>query len=190
MSLTAEFLKSAFQEALNFEDYLATGDAEQRKRWQEIYMAATLNDKQKELLDGFVRQMNVLVVSGIWCGDCVEQCPLLMRIAEGSDNIHLRFLDRDANAELRDQVAINTGARVPVALFLAEDYALCSWYGDRSLNRYRHLAQKQMGAACSTGLFVPDAEELALTLADWLNEFERIQLMLRLSTRLRNKHQD
>jgi len=73
---------------------------------------------------------------------------------------------------------------------MAEDFALCSWYGDRSLTRYRRLAQRQLGPACSTGLFVPDEQELALTLTDWMNEFERIQLMLRLSTRLRQKHQD
>jgi hypothetical protein len=37
---------------------------------------------------------------------------------------------------------------------------------------------------------VPDAEETAATLQDWLDEFERVQLMLRLSTRLRQKHGD
>ena len=74
--------------------------------------------------------------------------------------------------------------------FLAEDFVPCSWYGDRSLNRYRAIAQKQLGAACSTGLFLPDQSELPLTLQDWLDEFERIQLMLRLSTRLRQKHND
>jgi len=26
--------------------------------------------------------MKVLILSGIWCGDCVQQCPLLVRLAE------------------------------------------------------------------------------------------------------------
>jgi hypothetical protein len=33
-------------------------------------------------------------------------------------------------------------------------------------------------------------DELAATLQDWLNEFERVQLLLRLSGRLRQKHDD
>jgi len=34
------------------------------------------------------------------------------------------------------------------------------------------------------------ADELNATLQDWLNEFERVQLLLRLSTRLRQIHGD
>ena len=79
---------------------------------------------------------------------------------------------------------------MPVAIFLAEDFEFCSALGDRTLNRYRALAQSQLGASCQIGIAPPSADELAGTLADWVNEFERIQLMLRLSPRLRRKHND
>ena len=85
---------------------------------------------------------------------------------------------------------INGGDRVPVTLFLAEDFEFCSAFGDRSLSRYRALARKQLGAACPTGIGGPDTDELTATLQDWLDEFERIQLMLRISPRLRQKHGD
>jgi hypothetical protein len=77
-----------------------------------------------------------------------------------------------------------------VALFLAEDFELCSIYGERSLNRYRSMASTQLGASCPIGIAAPDVDELGATLADWLNEFERMQLLLRLSPRLRRRHND
>jgi hypothetical protein len=43
-------------------------------------------------------------------------------------------------------------------------------------------------AACPLPIAAPERDELSATLQDWLNEFERIQLMLLLSTRLRLKH--
>ncbi|MBN1766616.1 MAG: thioredoxin family protein [Sedimentisphaerales bacterium] len=190
MPFTPDFLKDVFNQAKDWDGYLATGTDELQNRWQDVYNAAGLTQEQHALLQSFVRQMNVLVMSGIWCGDCVEQCPLLARIAQASPKINLRFIDREARPDLRDNLIINTGTRVPVVLFMAEDFAFCSWYGDRTLNRYRLMARKQLGAACSTGLFIPDKEELAVTLADWLGEFERIQLMLRLSTRLRQQYSD
>ena len=52
------------------------------------------------------------------------------------------------------------------------------------------MASRQLGAACPTGIAAPAADEVAATLADWLGEVERIQLMLRLSGRLRQKHGD
>jgi thiol-disulfide isomerase/thioredoxin len=187
----ASFLAHKFGAALPYERYLATGTDEQRRRWQQTYAVAHLTAEQKHLVAGFTREMKVLIVSGIWCGDCVQQCPLLVRIAEANPTrIEVRLLDRDEHRDLTEQVRINGGDRVPVALFLAEDHELCVVFGDRTLNRYRALAAKQLGPSCPTGIVLPGAEELVATIQDWLNEFERVQLMLRLSARLRQKHQD
>ena len=114
----------------------------------------------------------------------------MQRIAEGNPGkIDLRFVDRDVHRDLTDRVRINGGDRVPVALFLAEDHELCAIFGDRTLQRYRALAARQLGPSCPTGIVAPDKDEMAATLQDWLDEVERVQLMLRLSARLRQKHQ-
>lgn len=62
--------------------------------------------------------------------------------------------------------------------------------GDRTVSRYRALARSRLGAMCPTGIFAPEQGEVDATLADWLNEIERVQLMLRLTPRLRQKYQD
>jgi thiol-disulfide isomerase/thioredoxin len=187
----ADFLASKFAAALPYPRYVQTGTAEQQRRWQQLYDAARLTPGQAALVNGFVRDMKVLVISGIWCGDCVQQCPLLERIARANPaRVDLRLLDRDEHRDLSDKVRINAGDRVPVALFLAEDHELCAVHGDRTLNRYRALAARQLGPSCPTGLVLPGEDEMAATLQDWLNEFERVQLMLRLSARLRQKHGD
>ena len=189
--MNASYLSEQFSKALTYDRYLATGTAEQQRRWNDVYNAARLTRDQLQVTAGFSRQMKVLILSGIWCGDCVQQCPLLVRIAEARpDLIELRLLDRDLHRDLTEQVHINAGDRVPVALFLAEDFELCSIEGDRTLSRYRALARKQLGAACPTGIGGPDPDEVGHTLQDWVDEFERIQLMLRLSPRLRQKHGD
>lgn len=82
------------------------------------------------------------------------------------------------------------GDRVPVVVVMSEDFDFCALLGDRSLSRYRAKAERELGAACATGLVVPAGEELAATLADWVDEIERVQLMLRLSPRYRKKYGD
>ena len=189
--MNASYLAEQFASALPYDRYVETGTEEQRRRWRQVYDAARLTEPQKPLLAGFVRDMKILVVSGVWCGDCVQQCPLLARIAEGAPTrIDLRFVDRDVHRDLTERVRINAGDRVPVALFLAEDHELCAVYGDRTLRRYRALAARQLGPSCPTGITPPDKDEMAATLEDWLGEVERVQLMLRLSGRLRQKHGD
>ncbi len=88
------------------------------------------------------------------------------------------------------ELRVNGGSRVPLVLFLSEDDKWCATAGDRTVTRYRAIARRSLGPLCSTGIVVPEKEELDATLGDWLNEVERVQLMLRLTPRLREKYQD
>ena len=189
--MTTSYLSSQFASALPYDRYVQSGNDEQQRRWRLVYEAARLSDTEKQLIAGFVREMKVLVFSGIWCGDCAEQCPLVQRIAEGNRaNIDLRFIERPRDGELIPELRINAGSRVPLVVFLSEDNEWCATAGDRTINRYRALALRKLGPLCPTGIVAPDKEELDATLGDWLNEVERVQLMLRLTPRLRERYHD
>ena len=81
-------------------------------------------------------------------------------------------------------------ARVPSVVFLSEDGHVCGRYGDRTLSKYRQMTADFAGAACPTGLGSPERTLLDAVVQEWLNEFQRIQLMLRTSARLRKLHND
>ncbi len=189
--LDADFLRTKFEAALPYAEYVATGKPDQQSAWADIYAQAEPTADQRRLVAGFTRDMHVLVSSGVWCGDCVQQCPLIARIAEADPaRVRLRFVDRDAHADLAGRIQICGGMRVPMVVVMAEDFEFCALLGDRSLTRYRAMADRQLGPACPLpGAPVP-TEELRATLADWLDDIERVQLMLRLSARLREKHGD
>ncbi len=182
---------SAFEAALpypKFLDQFAT--PAQRSRWDAMHARVELSAEQAGLLGGFIRRMPVLVMAGAWCGDCINQVPFFDHFAAKSPAIDLRILDRDARADVAESLKINGGPRVPVALFLSEDFVEVTRYGERTLSTYRRLAAEQLGPACPTGLVPPSEEATATALGEWLGEFERAQLILRLSPRLREKYQD
>lgn len=179
------------QQGLHYDQFLAEhGTDAHRQRWAAVHQEVQLSDDQRRLLAGFEREMKVLVSAGTWCGDCVNQCPIFDHFAAATPNIKLWFFDRDEHAEFADQVATCGGHRVPSVLFLSEDNHVCGRYGDRTLATYRHMARTQLGPSCPTGIGAVDRTLLAEVTQEWLNEFERIQLMLRLSSRLREKHGD
>ena len=189
--LSASTLADHFSKAQPYAPYLATGKEEHQRRWKAVYDRAQLSPAEQKLVGSFVRQMNILILSGTWCGDCVQQVPLIQRIAEGNAaKIDLRIVDRDIDSDLMKHFRINGGDRVPAVIFMAEDFEFCGLAGDRTLSRYRAIAHRQLGAVCFTGLTPPDDQEISITLSDWVNEFERVQLMLRLSARLRQTHGD
>lgn len=188
---TTEAWQTAFESALPYRDFLERhGTADQRSRWEAFHARVSLTEAQKTLLGGFVRRMPVLVLAGTWCGDCVNQCPIFDHFVSASPTIDLRFLDRDAHPDIAAHAKVCGGQRVPVAVFLSEDYSPVLFYGDKTLSAYRAAAASQFGESCQSGAVPPAAGAIAAVTADWLDQFERVQLILRLSGRLRQIHGD
>lgn len=189
--LTPKTLESEFRSGLTYPDYLDTATPTQLDNWRRLDSRIALTDAQKNLIASFKRPMPVLVLSGTWCGDCVAQVPMLRAIELANpDTVQLRIADRDEHADLAEQVKICDGLRVPTVIFMNECFDFVGLLGDRTLARYRALAARQLGGACPLpGAPVPP-DEIAATLADWVDEFERVQLLLRLSPKLRELHAD
>lgn len=189
--MDAAMLKQKHDVGLDWPDYLKSMTDDQRVAWQKVYDQVALTEAQRQMLGSCVREMNVIALSGAWCGDCVRQGPMFQKIAEASNGkIRLRWCDRDEHLDLSEQVKVCGGMRVPVVVFAAEDYELVGWYGDKPLAKYRLLMQQMQGAGCPLPGAPIAGQELAAELADWCDEFERVQLLLRLSGRLRKKHGD
>jgi hypothetical protein len=180
-----------FSAGLKYADFLAKyGSDEHRRRWAAVQERVQLTPAQRELLGGFVREMKVLCLAGAWCGDCVNQCPIFQRFAQASPKLDIRYFDRDVHADLQTELTLCGGNRVPVLVFLSEDDQFLGMYGDRTLAKYRQMAVDQLGPSCPSGIAPPSQDLLDAVTQDWLDEFQRVQLMLRLSSRLRQKYGD
>jgi hypothetical protein len=199
--LTPAAYRAAFQQALAYPAYLETAQPHERPNWSSFASRVSLTQAQQSLVRGFERRLNVLVISGTWCGDCVQQVPILDAIARvhaaptkdetgRESGIDLRVIDRDKHADVSRHFTICGGGRVPVVIFLNEEFDFVALAGDRTLARYRRMAAARLGAACPLpGAPVPEDEVAAVT-AEWLETFERVALLLRLSTKLRAHHGD
>lgn len=187
------FWQRCFDNAADYDTYLANSPQDKAEKWRrmEPHIPALTPEQVARLQTSGGRRMNVLVSSGVWCGDCVRQVPMLKRIADAAGpNVQLRIIDRDVDPELREELRIVGAARVPMVVFLSEDFWELGRYGDRSLTAYRAKHARETGAACSTGLFAPPPEELAAEQEEWLAAFEISLLKLRLSPPLRERHGD
>ena len=181
----------AFTAALPYDAFLAQfGAPTDRAAWDRTRSAATLAPDQTAVLGTFVRTQNVLVLAGAWCGDCAAQCPIFERFAEASPRITVGYIDRDDHPDAQRELRINGGDRVPVAVFFSEDGFEVARYGERTLARYRQLVEQLTGESCATGLVRSADPVQAQVVQDWLDEFERVQWVLRLSPRLRRLRGD
>ena len=190
LDIREPFFRKYFESGKGLQEYLATGDEGQRKRWGDYLERTKLTPEMQRIASQFTRQLNVLVMSGIWCGDCARQGPMIARISEASNLINCKFIESRANPELQDELRILGATRVPVVVLLSEDFYEISRFGDRQLSAYRRKAKNELGPACDAGIVPPSDQELEAELAEWLNLFERAELLLRLAPALRAKYND
>lgn len=187
--MRASFLQAKHAAGLGWEAYLAT-DPQRAAAWSARVARAPITDAQRTLLASFTRRSPMICLSGMWCGDCATQCPLLQAIALVCPMIDLVFLDRDEHMDLAEEVRIAAGHRVPTVLWLTEEFEFVHLLGDRTLSRYRAMARTQLGAACPVPFAEASSDENATVVAEWIAECERVQWILRLSPRLRELHGD
>ena len=65
--------------------------------------------------------LRVIVLAEVWCGHCMLNIPILLRLAEKVD-MPVRFLPRDENLELMDQYLTNGKSRtIPIFIFIDEN---------------------------------------------------------------------
>jgi thiol-disulfide isomerase/thioredoxin len=184
----AGFWKKYWDMALSYDEFMLI-DTENAPRWHEFMgRVPDLNDEQKARLQDYNRIVKVLVYGGVWCGDCVRQGPIFKKIADVVDDVEIRFIDRDTSDELKDEVRILGATRVPIVVFLTEDYWEVGREGDRLLPVYRAKAAREIGRGQATGVLSPKAIEDQLDL--WVDIFERAIIMTKLSPPLRKRHND
>lgn len=175
---------------LPYEAYVASSEPNQTANVQNYEALIALTTEQQALLRSYTRRMHVLVVSGLWCGDCTRQVPMLAAIERANPLIEMRYLDSRTHPDLHEKLRINGALKVPVVVVLSEDFFELARFGDRHLSVYRRKAATEFGPACETGLIPPSAEALATELSEWCDFFERLQLMLRLAPMLRQRYGD
>ena len=120
----SELFERVFRDAVSYRDYLTTGNDREGAAWTRAEAALpALPDDAGTRLDSAGRIVNVLCLSGIWCGDCVRSVPVVARLAAAAGpSVDLRLVDRDAIPELRDELRVLGAMRVPMVVFLTEDF--------------------------------------------------------------------
>ncbi len=187
--IRVDFWKTHWDMAMPYDEFLKT-DPENATRWYDYdKRLPDLTNDQAQRVQSYDRRMKALVYAGVWCGDCVRQGPMFRKLAEAAgDDLQLRFIDRDASQELKDEVRILGATRVPIVIFLTEDYWEIAREGDRLLHIYRAKASRRIGRKFDGGILTPKAVQEEQ--AEWLDRFERALLMARLAPPLRQRHND
>jgi hypothetical protein len=102
--------------------------------WQALTRRAHVPHPAVERVRALGGRWRLLVLADDWCGDATNTLPVLAKLADLAENLDLRVLARDADADLMDAHLSPRGARaIPVVIALDADFVERGVLGSRHL---------------------------------------------------------
>ena len=114
--------RERFEQGMTYEQF-----KEQMTRNQERFVAnehaLTLESTDLAAFQHLPQPLNVLVIAEDWCGDVVDNLPILGRVAHESGKLNVRVFLRDQNLDLIDQYLKEGKFRsIPVFVFFDDAF--------------------------------------------------------------------
>jgi Thioredoxin len=114
--------RERFEQGMSYDAYKAQMTRNQ-ERFAENERLLQLDQNDVAAFAQLPQPLNVLVLAEDWCGDVIDNLPVLGGLAEASGKLNLRVFLRDQNPDLMDQY-LNKGEfrSIPVFVFFDNDF--------------------------------------------------------------------
>lgn len=147
-----QIIEKSLENTYTYQEYkdlvktlLADGKSTGPDQSDDLTNYSMLNDRRMKRLDKTIKITeetaqevqklnNVqtwLVLTEGWCGDAAQNLPVLHKMAELNENIHLKLVLRDENLELMDLFLTNGGRSIPKLIALDNDNNVIETWGPR-----------------------------------------------------------
>ena len=122
--------RTLWQDALSYEDFVASCKAEHCGLWQAVYKFARIPEWARNAVPAGVER-KLLVIAEDWCGDASNTVPVVAKLVDSVPGLELKILLRDSNPQVMDQYLTNGSRSIPVVIALDEKFQELGHWGPR-----------------------------------------------------------
>ena len=121
MNITEELINNTDASKLNKEDLEIFNYTKLNyQRSNRIEKTFVPSNELTELMTRFNSPQTWMVITENWCGDSAQNLPYIAKLAELNDNVNLKIVLRDSNAEIMDKYLTNGSKSIPIMVVFDE----------------------------------------------------------------------
>jgi hypothetical protein len=164
--------RERFEQGMTFDEFKAQMTRNQ-ERFTANESALVLDPATVGVFERLPRPLNVLVLAEDWCGDVIDNLPILGRLAAASGKLNLRVFLRDQYPDLMDNY-LNRGEfrSIPVFAFFDDDFHEMG----RFIERPESVTKRRAGQRSDLSAQYPELGD-PTTPVGQLPEAARVRLM-------------
>jgi hypothetical protein len=123
--------RERFEQGMTYDEFKAQMTRNQ-ERFATNERNLVLDSADVDVFKRLPRSLNVLVLAEDWCGDVIDNLPILGRLAAESEKLNLRIFLRDQHPDLMDNY-LNRGEfrSIPVFVFFDDEFREIGWFVER-----------------------------------------------------------
>lgn len=141
--------KAVFNKGLDYADWIEQGERPDRAdEIREILAKQIVPAEAATALNSLTRPVHILAIAENWCGDVVRHVPVLQKICDQSEALHLRYITREGNEDVFARFLTNGGEAIPKFVFFSDQYVECGNWGPMPAAYRQWIAR---GKACGDG---------------------------------------
>lgn len=135
--------RERFEQGMSYDAFKAQMTRNQ-DRFQANEQALALDPADVTVFTNLPQPLNILVLAEDWCGDVINNLPILGRLAAESGKLNLRVFLRDQNLDIMDQY-LNQGQfrSIPVFVFFDEQFHELGRFTERPASVTERNARQQ-----------------------------------------------
>jgi len=135
-----------FESGLEYPAWLdAAENPDHRAKMDEFYERQTLSEGNKAMLHAIDRPVHIIAIAEDWCPDVVRHVPILMKMADESEFVRVRFIKREAHLDAFARFLTVGGEAIPKFIFLNDEFVECGQWGPMQADCRALIAK---GKAC------------------------------------------
>lgn len=131
-----------FNNGQEYADWLKGEDeAKNAEKMESLREAIEICPSNQSYLRDLRKSVKVIAFAEGWCGDVHRHVPVLIKMAQCSDQITVRFTSREASQEAFKRYLTNGGEAVPKFVFFNENFVECGNFGPMPLDYKKIIAR-------------------------------------------------
>ncbi len=89
--------KEIFERGVSFEDFVNMDSNSYREKTLEIYDSLSFKEESIERIKSIDKKINILICAEIWCPDCMINVPIVEKMRQINENIHISIVGKEEN---------------------------------------------------------------------------------------------
>lgn len=120
-----------FEKGISFDEFVNRDSNSYREKTLEIFSGIKFEENNINRIKNIDKNINILICAEIWCPDCMINVPVVEKLRQINENIHISIVDKGGNEDYFRSFNNEGILKIPTFIFYDKNYNVLGSFIER-----------------------------------------------------------